>query len=177
MNNIGQNNFGQPDNNDDRVIINANNDIPDFQDCNNNLQLNNQGLITEINNNNGQNNNNDNNLHQNNNNNKNNAGNNNLPNNNNNSNNNLINMFNMFVTRKEFNQFRQDIINDLHQIQNNINTMQNDIIILRDEIHDIRNVINVGIKNLAQRNGQMNNMNIANIVNNMNNNMNNISGH
>ena len=54
MNNIGQNNFGQPDNNDDRVIINANNDIPDFQDCNNNLQLNNQGLITEINNNNGQ---------------------------------------------------------------------------------------------------------------------------
>ena len=43
MNNIGQDNFGAPDNNDDMDIDNGNNDILDIQDGNNNLQHNNQG--------------------------------------------------------------------------------------------------------------------------------------
>ena len=42
MNNIGQDNFDAPDNNDNMVIVNANNDIQDIQEGNNNLQYNNQ---------------------------------------------------------------------------------------------------------------------------------------
>ena len=65
-------------------------------------------------------------------------------------------MANMFVTRQEFNQFRQDITNDIHQIQNNVNKMQNDSIIPRDEMLNIRNVINIEFQNLTRRIDNMN---------------------
>ena len=79
--------------------------------------------------------------------------------------NDIIPLNNIFVTRLEFNQFRQEIRQEIQLIQNNqnnsrqqIDDMQNNIIhlqnevqILRNKLNGTRNEINLGFKSLGQR--------------------------